>query len=134
MGENLKRLKELQESLFEKGFESMNIIDELPICIHEIDLEGKITKMNKAGLSMLGYTKNKEVAGQDYFSFVHNDHINDVKNHWDIAHSGETSKFLYKTTGEKYYSSCFTPIITEGKLEKIVGFTQDITDYLDSVR
>ncbi|MFV1991404.1 MAG: PAS domain S-box protein, partial [Acidimicrobiales bacterium] len=32
------------------------IVENAPICIHEIDLDGRLTSMNPAGLAMLGTT------------------------------------------------------------------------------
>jgi PAS domain S-box-containing protein len=127
--DNLKRIQELQETLFGPVDDAINIIDEIPICIHEIDLDGKLTKMNKAGLEMIGCVDQCEIQGVDYFSFVSEESLPDVRNHWKIAQSGETTKFIFNSSAGKIYSSCFTPMIKNGKIYKIIGFTQDITEY-----
>jgi PAS domain-containing protein len=130
MSENIKRIKELQELLFKDQYNAINIIDELPICIHEINLEGFITKMNRAGLNMLDIKNECDILGTDYFSFVDECDIEGMRSNWDTAvNEGESIKFIFKAVNGAIYSSCFTPIIKDGNVTKVVGFSQDVSNY-----
>ena len=52
--------------------ESKIILQSLPLCIHEISLEGKLLRMNKAGVEMLGLMRETDIIGEDYVSYVSN--------------------------------------------------------------
>jgi transcriptional regulator with PAS, ATPase and Fis domain len=122
--DNLEKIRILHESLF-GDFSANNIIDVLPICIHEIDLDGKLTKMNNAGLCMLDQSES-EVVGSDYLSYVSKEDLPRIS---DLLYAaikdGETKKFKFKTSNGNTYYSCFAPIIKNDKVIKIVGYTQE---------
>ena len=122
--DNLEKIRTLHESLF-GDFSSDKIISILPICIHEIDLEGKLIKMNKAGLCMLNETES-DVIGKNYLSYVSEEDTPRIsKLLQDTIDNGSTKDFTFKSTKGELYRSCFTPLIKDGKVIKIVGYTQD---------
>ena len=85
--------------------------------------------MNPAGLSMIDMSL-AEVRGTNYMNFAHPDEIPVLKMHWDAAITkGVTTRFTFKGSIEgKLYSSCFSPIVVDGVITRIVGFTLDISD------
>ena len=119
---NLEKIRILHDSLFGE-FSSDKIIEALPICIHEIDLDGKLIKMNKAGLCMLGET---DVKGKEYLSYVSEedkDRINKLLK--ETLVDGETKSFSFKSSVGTIYHSCFAPLVNNAKVVKIVGYTQE---------
>ena len=119
---NIDKIRELHNSLFGE-FSSDKIIDILPICIHEINLDGKLVKMNEAGLCMLGET---DVKGKDYLSYVsEEDSARIGKLLEDTLDDGVTKTFSFKSAGGDLYHSCFAPLLNNGKVIKIVGYTQE---------
>ena len=124
MSDNLDKIRTLHESLFGE-FSSDKIIEILPICIHEIDLNGKLTKMNKAGLCMLNEDESS-VIGENYLTYVSEDDSPRIsKLLQDSINDGLTKNFTFKSTNGTSFISCFAPLIKDGKVVKIVGYTQD---------
>ena len=124
MSDNLDKIRTLHESLFGE-FSSDKIIEILPICIHEIDLNGKLTKMNKAGLCMLNEDESS-VIGENYLTYVSEDDSPRIsKLLQDSIDDGLTKNFSFKSSNGNLYRSCFTPLTKDGKVIKIVGYTQD---------
>ena len=122
--DNLEKIRTLHESLF-GDFSSDKIISILPICIHEIDLEGKLIKMNNAGLCMLNETES-DVMGKDYLSYVSEEDTPRItKLLHESINNAVTKNFNFKSINGDSYRSCFTPLIKDGKVIKIVGYTQD---------
>jgi hypothetical protein len=127
---DLEKIRTLHESLF-GDFSSDKIIDILPICIHEINLDGKLTKMNSAGLCMLNEVES-EVIGKDYLSYVSEEDLPRIsKLLGESIEEGTTKNFNFKSTNGKTYRSCFAPLIKEsGEVIKIVGYTQDDLEWI----
>ena len=46
------------------------LVEHAPVCIHEIDSDGKLVKMNPAGIEMLGLSEESEVVDTPYLDFV----------------------------------------------------------------
>lgn len=44
------------------------IANQSPLCIHEIGLDGRVLRMNRAGLRMLGLQFEHQITGVDYVS------------------------------------------------------------------
>ena len=128
MKSGLNQISELLDVLNNTVSDS-TIVSSLPLCIHEISLDGKLCKMNPAGLKMLSVGSESNIIGDDYIKYVHtNDSIRILKLLED-ATNGITSQFKFKSPNGKYFSSCFVPIISNNVVKKIVGYTYDITEY-----
>jgi len=108
------------------------LVSASPVCIHEIDDKGKIISMNPAGLRMMGVDDEAKVCGLKYLDVpVPEDRVR-ISELMSRALQGDGSTFEFSAVGETglmHFSSCFEPIINEnGKVVKLVGVTQDITD------
>lgn len=136
-----RRTEELQAALLEnekitralRESENRNrlIIENSPMSIHEIDLEGRIIFMNEAGLRMRGAKEESEVRGSFYLNIACDTDRERVGKLLARAYAGETSHFEFKTAGPhgRVLKSCFVPIKNRnGGVERLMGITEDITE------
>ncbi|MGZ8160508.1 MAG: PAS domain S-box protein [Methylobacter sp.] len=124
--ENEKMTRALRES------ENRNrlLIENSPMCIHEIDIDGRIVSMNRAGLCMLELNEEREVQGYLYLDLVSAADRERIGTLLTQAYAGESSHFEFKADGPlgNIYKSCFVPIKNKnGSVEKLMGITEDIT-------
>lgn len=121
----LKQVKSSVKSEYKR------LVNALPICIHEISTTGRVTMINPAGIKMLGLKKESDVIGTEYLSYISDsDRLKVEKMLSRAIIKGEQSTFKFTTSHGKTYSSCFTPVLDcNGNVEKILGFTEDITEY-----
>lgn len=106
------------------------LVENSPVSIHEIDMDGRVTSMNRAGLLMRGLKAEHEVQGTFYLDAVSAADKERIGELLARAYAGETSHFEFTASGphEKIYKSCFVPIKNKtGSLEKLMGITEDIT-------
>lgn len=114
--------------VFEEIEESKIILQSLPLCIHEISLEGKLLRMNKAGIEMLGLMRETDIIGVDYMSYVSNQDKKRIEKLLKSSiEEGKTYKFTFIASNNKIFSSCFVPLRRNGKIRKIIGYTYDAT-------
>jgi diguanylate cyclase (GGDEF)-like protein/PAS domain S-box-containing protein len=107
------------------------LVENSPMCIHEIDLNGRIASMNRAGLGMMGINEEREVQGYLYLDAVCEADRERIAELLAKAYAGETSHFEFKADGAsgQMYKSCFVPIKNKnGDVEKLMGITEDITE------
>ncbi len=106
-----------------------------PVCIHEIDLDGKLISMNPAGLRMMGVQKPEEVCGLKYLDVPLPEDKERVSKLMQKAIRGKGSLFEFSAQGETgplHFSSSFEPIKNEdGVVIKLMGVTQDVTERID---
>jgi len=108
------------------------LVENSPFCIHSIDNNRQISSMNPAGLKMLGGISEDEVCGIHYLDFVGEKDKERVENLMKEAFEGKTSFFDFDVDVEGktvYFKSNFVPIIPPyGKVKKLMGVTQDVTE------
>lgn len=107
------------------------LVENSPMSIHEIGLDGRITSMSMAGLRMRGVDKEYEVQGTSYMDGVGTADRERVEVLFAKACSGETCHFEFTASGSSgnVYKSCFVPIRDKnGHVEKLMGITEDITE------
>jgi diguanylate cyclase (GGDEF)-like protein/PAS domain S-box-containing protein len=127
----LKENEKITRTLRESENHNRLLVENSPMCIHEIDLDGKITSMNRAGLDMLGVKEESEVQGFLYLNAVSVADRERIGALLGKAYAGETSHFEFKASGPRgqIYKSCFVPIKNKnGIVEKLMGITEDITE------
>ena len=127
----LRENEKITRALRESENHNRLLVENSPMCIHEIDMEGKITSMNRAGLSMLGLREENEVKGLPYLNAVSDDDRERIRALLSKAYAGETSHFEFKSggSGGQIYKSCFVPIKNKNSgVEKLMGITEDITE------
>jgi len=108
------------------------LVESSPFCIHEIDLEGRLQSMNRAGLNMLGLDDPMKICGAPYLGAVSQQDAGHVEALLrDAIANGTPSHFEFAATGDAplYFKSCFIPIKdASGKVLKLMGITEDITE------
>jgi PAS domain S-box-containing protein len=152
MTNGLKRLIELNDELFADGNafhdageitylsgvheikqqlinEFKTIVSVLPICIHEINTSGQITMMNPAGLEMLNLTDESQIIGKNYLRYVADCDRDRIDQLLENATQGASSTFTFKSPSGQYFTSCFIPVLKGSNVEKIIGYSNDITEF-----
>jgi diguanylate cyclase (GGDEF)-like protein/PAS domain S-box-containing protein len=107
------------------------LVENSPMSIHEIGLDGRITSMSMAGLRMRGVEKESEVQGALYRDWVCADDREHIEALFAKACNGETIHFEFKASAPSgiVCKSCFVPIRDKnGLVEKLMGITEDITE------
>lgn len=107
------------------------LVENSPMCIHEIDLNGRVISMNRAGLLMHGLKEEREVQGSIFMNIVGDVDRERLGGLLGKAYAGESSYFEFHASGEfgRIYKSCFVPIKNKnGSVEKLMGITEDITE------
>ena len=113
------------------GNDFETLVNHAPICIHEIDLGGRMVTMNPAGLAMVNMSI-AEVRGTHYLDFVGEADRERVGRLLDAARmDGESAEFefSFEVDGEiRHFASGFVPVRrADGTLDRLMGLTQDIT-------
>ena len=109
------------------------LVENAPVCIHEIDLDGRFTSMNRAGLRMVGAEQEDEVVGKDFLDAVCASDRKRVAALLASAFAGQASHFEFTSSeslGSRYFSSSFIPLKSpDGKTERLMGITEDVTQH-----
>ena len=103
------------------------LIEHSPYCIHEINRQGQLTSMNKAGLNMMGTDDFCHIAGMPYLDAVCDHDRPAIQKLLDKAHEGESSEFTFQASNGLFFQSCFVPVLGSDDAH-IMGITQDITE------
>lgn len=105
------------------------LVDSAPFCIHELDLQGRLTSMNPAGLAMMEVLDEEAIRGVDYVSCVVAKDASRVSQLLENAQQGESSSFEFTSTNGCIFQSSFVPIKNaSGSVSHLMGITQDITE------
>ncbi|MFT7579210.1 MAG: two-component system cell cycle sensor histidine kinase/response regulator CckA, partial [Myxococcota bacterium] len=107
------------------------LVRHAPICIHEIDLDGKLTSMNPAGLEMMNAHEEAEVRGLRYLDVVAQPDRERVGALLSKAFGGSASSFDFRAGPEDarvQLASCFIPLSDPtGKVNRLMGVSEDVT-------
>jgi len=107
------------------------LLENSPVSIHEIDMDGRIISMSRAGILMHGLKEEGNVKGSLYLDGVSAADRERIGGMLTRACAGEISHFEFKASGprEPIFKSCFVPIKNKnGDVEKLMGITEDITE------
>jgi len=105
------------------------LVETSPYCIHQIDLDGKIMSMNRAGLEMLGVIEESSVIGLPYLQAVCKEDQGRVSRLLEDAFVGSSWEFEFKSTGGFDFLSTIVPRFdSQGNVDRLLGITQDITN------
>lgn len=122
---------EVRRALQQSEKKYRELISVSPVCIHEIDLDGKLVSMNPAGLKMLGKDKESSICGLAYLDLPIPADRQRLSDLMDLARNGEGSTYEFRAPGESgelFFSSSFEPVKDEdGTVIRLMGVTQDIT-------
>lgn len=104
------------------------LVEHSPNCIHEIDLAGRLTSMNRAGLKMLGVDDFSSIQGTPYLDAVGDSDRERIAGLLTDAFAGQASEFIFQTPHGLIFQSSFVPIANEeGAVQNLMGVTIDIT-------
>jgi PAS domain S-box-containing protein len=105
--------------------------DQAPVCIHELDADGRLLSMNRAGLDLVGVDSEAQVRGRAYLDFISPSERERIQRLMDDAFKGDASEFEFSATGSaphRYFYSCFVPCPdANGKINCLIGISSDIT-------
>ncbi len=107
------------------------LVENSPVSIHEIGMDGRIISMNWAGLAMRGVKEEGDVQGSLYLDAVCDTDRERMGELLAKAYAGETSHFEFQANGPRgpFFKSSFVPIKNKnGSVEKLMGITEDITE------
>lgn len=107
------------------------LVENSPVSIHEIGLDGKIISMSRAGLLMHGVEEESQIQGTLYLDGVSESNRERINELLTKAYTGQTYHFEYIASGSprRIFKSCFVPIKNKnGNVEKLMGITEDITE------
>ena len=112
------------------------LFEQAPICIHEIDAEGRLLSMNQAGLDLVGVDSEEQVRTQAYLDFVAPSERERIRRLMDDAFKGEASEFEFlaaRAAPLQYFSSCFIPCPNgNGEITRLIGISSDITARMEA--
>ncbi len=118
-----------EEQLRESEHRFRTLVNNSPYCIHEIDMDGTLTSINKAGLKIVGLSDVKEIVGLPYLQNIGEKDLPRISELQERAFKGEHSEFEYDSIYGKRFFSSFVPIKDKhGKVQRLMGMTQDITE------
>lgn len=110
------------------------LIENAPMCVHEIGLDGSLQSMNSKGLAMLNSPSEANVVGTLYLDSVSRTDKANVERLMHEAFAGHASEFEFVAADDettRTFASCFVPIFDElGNVERLMGCTREITDQL----
>ena len=104
------------------------LISSSPYCIHELDVEGRLISINKAGIEMFKLDSPDQLIGRYYPVLIGKNHSTMIDHLLNKTLTGESTIFEF-STGENYYQSQMIPLKNEDNVVvRIMGITQDITE------
>lgn len=111
------------------------LIENAPMCVHEIGLDGNVQSMNPKGLNMLDTTEESTVVGTPYLDSVGERDYARIEQLMNEAFTGQASEFEFigaDPSSKRTFTSCFVPIQDElGNVERLMGCSREITEKLE---
>lgn len=107
------------------------LIEHTPFCVHEIDLDGRIESVNRAGMEMLEVDSEDQICGTEYLALVSADDIPRIEKLIQKAIEGEPSQFEFTCKGKQSLTvrSSLIPIQDEvGSTIRLLGISENVTN------
>ncbi len=103
------------------------LFDFAPICLYEIDVEGRILAMNAAGLKLIGAHSLHDVQGHLYSEFVGPADQARVQHMLTSAFQGRPSEIEFvcaNTAKQQRLTTCFIPCVdADGEISNVMGIS-----------
>ncbi len=124
--------KQIEKDLRSSEARFRSLIEHVPFCIHEIELDGKISSMNQAGQDMIGIENESQAIGDSYLNLAEQCDHDRIREYFTQAVQGKAVHFEFKITQHaevRVFTKSFIPIRgSDRKVLKIVGISEDITE------
>ena len=108
-----------------------SIVESAPVCIHEIDPEGRVLSINAEAARHVGSMYAEEVVGRAYLDYVAPWDQKRVSDLLTQAREGRECQFEYTSIVDghaRVFSASLVPLGDEdGQVSKLLGYSQDIT-------
>lgn len=127
---DLTARKSAEQALAESEARYRTLFEHAPVCIHEIDLDGRVAAMNPRGLEISGAPDTDSIIGRRYLDLIHPDDKPQAAERLRAAMSGERVEMEFRGFGDKgHYFSTKIPLRNDkGEVEKLIGVVIDITE------
>ena len=103
------------------------LFDNTPHCVHEVDLDGRITSMNQVGMTWIRHRHPNEIIGTRFLDLVSDSDHDRVEQLMHRAYEGERVDFDFADDEGVFYTTCFVPIVIAGDVKHLLGLTQAVT-------
>ncbi len=111
-----------------------SMIANAPMCIQEIDLDGKIISINRASQQLLLPADGQDLIGQSFLQTVDEKDRRRVEKLLDLAKTGKSSQMEFAGAGilhGRTLSSFFVPIsLDDGDVKLILAASHDISQHV----
>lgn len=124
--------KRMEEVLRDSEERHRALVENSPVCILELNLGGHLETLNLAGRTMIGEDDRSHVFGLSFIDIVAPADRQRIAELLDRVRAGEATQAEFGAYIEKerrVFSASFLPLRSpDGKVQKLMGVMQDITD------
>ncbi len=124
--------KRMEETLRDSEERHRALVENSPVCILEMNLGGHLETLNRAGRTMIGEDDRSHVFGLSFVDIVAPADRQRIADLLDRVRGGESTQAEFGAFIDKerrVFSASFLPLRSpDGKVQKLMGVMQDITD------
>ena len=124
--------KRMEEALRDSEERHRALVENSPVCILEMNLGGHLETLNLAGRAMIGEDDRSHVFGLSFVDIVAPADRQRISDLLDLVRAGEATQAEFGAFIDKerrVFSASFLPLRSpDGKVQKLMGVMQDITD------
>lgn len=104
------------------------LVESSPLCIHQIDQQGRFQSINRAGLDMINEADAQNIIGVPYLDAVSAADRDRVEAFMHQAFLGKEIHFDFVGAFGQRFRSCFVPLQNDdGRVDALLGITEDIS-------
>jgi PAS domain S-box-containing protein len=104
------------------------LVESSPYCIYQIDLNGRLISMNRAGLRMMNVQQESMIIGMLFVDVVHQDDQQRIAALLVAAIQGQAAEFEFRSASDDCYQSSLVPIYGEDlQVTRVMGMCLDVS-------